>query len=284
MKHYFVYKSTNILTDDFYIGKHETSNLHDGYLGSGKRLLNSVAKYGAENFKRDILSFHSTADEAFAVERVIIGPLLAHPKCLNLVDGGRGFTSVSGKRASDIAILTGRFGAKYKTPEGKRRSSAASAKSNKLKGTGMWGMTFEQRSKWSRESATGRIWITDGRKDRHVFPKSAIPDGWYKGRCTPGSQYRIGMQCWNNSKVNIFSNDKPGPDFVQGMVKETPTAFMPWWNNGLQNKRSWTQPVGFSAGRLPWKSKIVTCPHCSKEGGETAMKQHHFNHCPRRPK
>jgi hypothetical protein len=34
---YFVYKTTNLVNGKIYVGKHETDNLNDCYLGSGKR-------------------------------------------------------------------------------------------------------------------------------------------------------------------------------------------------------------------------------------------------------
>lgn len=54
---HFVYKTTNKVNGKFYIGRHSTNNLDDGYLGSGKHLLLALKKYGKENFKRDILEF-----------------------------------------------------------------------------------------------------------------------------------------------------------------------------------------------------------------------------------
>jgi hypothetical protein len=53
----FIYKTTNLITDKFYIGMHSTNNLNDGYLGSGKILRYSVKKYGAENHKIERLEF-----------------------------------------------------------------------------------------------------------------------------------------------------------------------------------------------------------------------------------
>ena len=60
---YIIYKTTNLLNNKFYIGKHQCLTLEDGYLGSGRALKEAVAKYGKENFKREILFiFNDEAD------------------------------------------------------------------------------------------------------------------------------------------------------------------------------------------------------------------------------
>ena len=46
---HYIYKTTCNVTKRYYIGMHSTTNLEDGYLGSGKRLRYSIRKYGKEN-------------------------------------------------------------------------------------------------------------------------------------------------------------------------------------------------------------------------------------------
>lgn len=45
MSTYIIYKTTNLINDKIYVGKHNTS-VNDGYLGSGKILKQSIKKYG----------------------------------------------------------------------------------------------------------------------------------------------------------------------------------------------------------------------------------------------
>lgn len=62
-KHYLVYKITNLVNGKTYIGKHETYNIDDGYMGSGELLNLAKKKYGLENFKREILFDFDSREE-----------------------------------------------------------------------------------------------------------------------------------------------------------------------------------------------------------------------------
>ncbi len=41
--YYVIYKTTNLVNGKFYIGKHQTNDLNDGYIGSGKILRLAIA-------------------------------------------------------------------------------------------------------------------------------------------------------------------------------------------------------------------------------------------------
>lgn len=71
-KFHFVYETTNLVNGKYYIGKHSTNDLNDGYLGSGKHFKNAVLKYGKENFSRKILHFFETSEQAWKFEEKIV--------------------------------------------------------------------------------------------------------------------------------------------------------------------------------------------------------------------
>ncbi len=90
-KYHYIYKTTNLIRDYFYIGMHSTNNLEDGYLGSGKRIRYSIRKYGIENHKFEILEFLPSREELKIREKEIVNEeMLANPQCINLRIGGEG--------------------------------------------------------------------------------------------------------------------------------------------------------------------------------------------------
>ena len=90
-KYHFIYKTTNLINDKFYIGMHSTNNLNDKYIGSGKRLWYSINKYGKDNFKFEILEFFPNRKQLREREKEIINDdLLMNEKCMNLKKGGDG--------------------------------------------------------------------------------------------------------------------------------------------------------------------------------------------------
>ena len=87
--HIIVYKTTNQLNTKFYIGIHKTENLDDGYLGSGKRLKDAIKHHGPDNFKREILQFCSSIDEAQKIEnQLVTEELVNNTMCYNMCIGG----------------------------------------------------------------------------------------------------------------------------------------------------------------------------------------------------
>lgn len=90
-KHFLVYKTTNLVNGKIYIGKHETDNLDDGYLGSGILIQRAIEKYGEENFQREILFECSTREEMNAKEAELVNEeFLKRDDVYNLKQGGEG--------------------------------------------------------------------------------------------------------------------------------------------------------------------------------------------------
>lgn len=90
-KFYYVYKITNKINHKIYIGCHRTSNLDDGYMGSGKYINRAYEKYGIENFEKTILQFYSNEKEMFDAEASIVNrEFIKQDTNYNLAEGGKG--------------------------------------------------------------------------------------------------------------------------------------------------------------------------------------------------
>jgi len=89
-KYHYIYKTTNVLNNKFYIGMHSTNDLHDGYMGSGKRLWYSINKHGKENHEVEILEYLENRASLRKREEEFIADVLKNPLCINLTWGGRG--------------------------------------------------------------------------------------------------------------------------------------------------------------------------------------------------
>lgn len=88
---YTIYKITNKINNKEYIGKHQTNNLDDGYMGSGKNLKRAVDKYGVENFTKEILFVLDSEDEMNCKESEIVTEEYCSRKdTYNICVGGKG--------------------------------------------------------------------------------------------------------------------------------------------------------------------------------------------------
>ena len=91
MKHYYFYKTINLVNSKYYYGVHQTTNLYDGYLGSGKLLKKAVKKYGRINFKKIILAIFDNKQEMYDYEKFFITEkIILDNQSYNLVSGGIG--------------------------------------------------------------------------------------------------------------------------------------------------------------------------------------------------
>jgi hypothetical protein len=91
MMHYILYQTTNLINNKIYIGIHKTSNLNDGYLGSGTLLKKSIAKHGPENFIRTILAYAETYEDLLTLERQLVTEeFVLRRDTYNLELGGKG--------------------------------------------------------------------------------------------------------------------------------------------------------------------------------------------------
>ena len=210
---YTVYKITNNLNNKFYIGMHQTENLEDGYMGSGRIIKKVIKKYGVENFTKEILHVFDNEIDMRNKEKELV---VISEESYNLCPGGKGgFGYINslpnalenqrnGRTAADKKLLEmhgenwrliisrkGQRVLKEKYPDlnrevalrgheegwldwsGKKHSAESIEKMKKSKKGYGLGSTNSQ---------YGSMWITDGATNKKIKSNEEIPIGWKQGR------------------------------------------------------------------------------------------------------
>lgn len=70
--YYIIYQTTNNIDGMTYRGCHQTKNLNDEYLGSGKYLKRAIKKYGKENFSKNIICLCYNLEHMIEMEKFYI--------------------------------------------------------------------------------------------------------------------------------------------------------------------------------------------------------------------
>lgn len=88
----YIYRTTNLINNKVYIGKHEKSEYDSSYYGSGKILQQAIQKYGIENFSNEILFECDTIEELNSLEISTIKEYKEKygKDCYNIAFGGDG--------------------------------------------------------------------------------------------------------------------------------------------------------------------------------------------------
>ena len=209
-KYHFIYKTTNLINDKFYVGMHSTDDFEDGYVGSGKRLGYSVRKYGLENHKFEILEFLSSREELKKRESEVVNEeLLADPLCMNLKFGGEGgwdhLNGLSRSSEQQSKIAKEAWKTKKNNPafmEQYRKDRAAQVKDSHSAGKIPYGRSFlgksltpEHKAKIAKKSSDhqtgegnsqfGTCWICNSKevkKIKAIDVEYWLFLGWQKGR------------------------------------------------------------------------------------------------------
>lgn len=202
--YYTIYKTTNLLNGKYYIGKHQTKDLEDGYMGSGNLLKRAIKKYGKENFKTEILEVYDQEWKMNLAERILVVP---DPTNYNLCPGGQGGFGWINSWIKDHPDYTKWRKLGYKLSpnmnrEGQKMGPLSIKTRNKiskiLKGyPGKWlgkSHTDETKQKMSKShqgkhdgiknSQFGTIWITNGVENKKI-PKNDL-DKWLEKGYTRG--------------------------------------------------------------------------------------------------
>jgi hypothetical protein len=103
---YYIYKITNKINGKYYIGRHSTNNIEDGYMGSGIGIVNAIKKYGIDNFTKEILQFANNTEELWELEKTIVNDIVVKDEMsYNMAYGGKHYLHGLKENNIDAFIL-----------------------------------------------------------------------------------------------------------------------------------------------------------------------------------
>lgn len=189
---YTIYKTTNLINNQIYVGKHQTRNLEDGYLGSGSYFRRAVKKYGRENFKKEILFLLSSEEEMNAKEaELVTEDFVKLNTNYNICPGGDEYVNINYIIKNRLNVLSPE---KQKEKHKKisealkgrpqPKSSARLKELHKHKEFRTFKKDSELQIKateFAKKANIGTMFINNGIISKKI-PKGQIPEGWNQGR------------------------------------------------------------------------------------------------------
>jgi hypothetical protein len=186
---YYLYEIRNNLNGKIYVGVHKTTDMNDGYMGSGKVIRRAIIKYGVENFTKRILEQFDNVADMFAREKeVVTDEFLLREETYNLRRGGFGGFEYINKNdlRGDFTESSSRGGKKGGRITGPTNGKNAYQSKSGIHSGDYYGFKSEDNQSLMVENAkksnTGTIHINNGMVSKRLKKEFPIPDGWVKGR------------------------------------------------------------------------------------------------------
>lgn len=204
---YTVYKVTNTINGKYYIGKHQTKDLNDGYMGSGINIKRAIKKYGIDNFQKEILFVFNDETSMNAKEKELVN---LDEMSYNICPGGKGGF---GYIIKNKLHLTENHSNAYKRNFAKgtqkvlsllnddtwceewKKKISAGLKQHYLTNDGSFkdkkhtkktkekiSNAMRSKTRGKNNSQYGTMWITNGSENRKLHKEEDIPSGWKRGR------------------------------------------------------------------------------------------------------
>lgn len=286
--HHILYKTINCVNNNIYIGVHSTSNLNDGYLGSGKIIQLAISKYGKNNFKREIIQEFETREAALAAEAVIVdGEFIRRFDTYNCnLGGGHNWYGMASTKDKDGNII-------YVTKDDPRYVNGELVHINTNRASVMdnMGNRFKVNIDDPRLKTGELVGVTAGRTNYKDSNGNTVCTSKYDPRVASGelthfATNRVSAKDKGGNTLSIMKDDarlKTGE--LVGVMKDFKHKIVtcPWCGKigscaGLKSTHfNYCHKNPNRKLRKEWKT--LTCPHCEKRGKPSPMKRWHFDNC-----
>ena len=240
-KYYIIYRIINVINKKCYIGKHETYSINDDYFGSGLLLKRSIAKYGIENFNKEILETCSSLEELNEKEKYWISILKSQNTSIgyNIMSGGDGgdnFTNHPDKEK--IRKLNSiRNKGKIISEEQKKLISLK----NSGEKNGMYGKNHTAEAKEKiRVSSVNRFHSNETKQKLSILKKGITFSDDHKKNLSKNHKGFTGMHLTDESKDKLRQAYFELPDIVCpicGRISKNKTNMARWHFENCKHKK-----------------------------------------------
>jgi hypothetical protein len=273
-KIHIFYKTTNLINGCTYYGIHSTTNLDDGYLGSGKIIKLAIIKYGDQNFKRETIKTFKSRNEAFEYEKLFVNTeLVQDPNVYNITEGGNGVVTHSAEGLQNLSDFgKNKVAAKDLLTNEMVRIPKSEFDSNPERYVGV---SKGKKVMKNGDNVTVIVDVdnTDPTLTGHTKGKMVVIGKDGKGFMINIDDPRVlSGELISPSKGKISVKDKMGNCFVI-------SSDDPRFKSG--------ELVGIAKGKRYKRNKKrreFTCPHCQKTCDPSNAKRWHFDNCKNKSK
>jgi len=266
MKH-FIYKTTH-KNGKYYVGRHSTTNIEDGYIGSGEWPLSIKDK---STLTREILEYANNEDELIQLEGKYLAEHYGKPNCMNRTNDPIGFSSTNNpmKNPKSVAKISGENHWSKKDPEKYKK---------KLSGQAHWmNKDYEAKERFlenhpNKDGRNAKIAYERGNHNSINNNPSTMNSKngthhWQNGKA-PNYQGKLNKKLIEEGRHNFL-----GPETNQKRINEGTHNFL---GSDSNLKR-------LQEGRHPSQQK-QTCEYCSKTSSIGMYKRWHGVKCKERNK
>lgn len=259
MKH-FIYKTTHT-NGKYYIGRHSTDDIDDGYIGSGRWPRSIKDK---STITREILEYAETAEAVKELERKYLTEHFGKPNCMNLTPDSVGFDTDNNpmKNPNVSAKIAGDNHYMRKNPAARENSRQ---KQNDLVKAGTHNLVGD--SNPNIDGRNAKAAMTNGNhisiKDNPSIRRSR--EGvhhWQHGK-SPNYDGKLNKKLIAEGRHNFL-----GPELNQKRIAEGTHNFL----GSDSNQRR------LAAGTHPSQQKQV-CEHCGKTASISMYTRWHGENC-----
>ena len=259
MKH-FIYKTTHT-NGKYYIGRHSTENINDGYIGSG---LWPISIKDKSTLTREILEYTESAEQVKELERQYLAEHYGKPDCMNRTADPIGFDSDNNPMKDPIIAekIAGDNHYMRKDPQARENSRQ---KQNKLVREGKHNLQGDSNPNKDGRNAKkayengNHIWL---KNNPSIWRSEAGIHHWQDGK-SPNAGSKL-----NEKRIAEGTHNLLGPEHNAKRIKEGTHNFV---GSDSNLKR-------LAEGRHPSQMK-KTCEHCGKTASVSMYARWHGANC-----